>query len=339
MLSILYGCDNNYAPYTGVSMTSLFENNQDVDNITVYLAAMDFSEENREFFSKTAARYGRKLVFLDTASALTAMHEYNCGSWNGSVATWLRFFVLDQIPADVDRLIWVDSDTIVENGIDRLAHIDLGDSEVAAVCDCISYRQRFRLGFSLQEPYYNAGVIVFHLQKWREDKTLPSLMSHLKKNISRYTINDQDLLNDYFRDRICKLPPQYNVQCFLHAFPIDRYYAAYPWTSEAYYTPQQIQQSLNEPVITHFFRFLGDYPWTQGKNYHPAKKLYEEWKKASLWRDHSGAAPRREFLFRAEKLLYRVLPRALFLRVFAWFTNRNLPKKPLKESLNETTFS
>ena len=43
-LNVLYGCDDNYAPYTGVSLLSLFENNKDIEEITIYLAAMNFSE-------------------------------------------------------------------------------------------------------------------------------------------------------------------------------------------------------------------------------------------------------------------------------------------------------
>ena len=45
-LNVLYGCDDNYAPYTGVSLLSLFENNKDIEEITIYLASMNFSEVN-----------------------------------------------------------------------------------------------------------------------------------------------------------------------------------------------------------------------------------------------------------------------------------------------------
>ena len=41
MLSVLYGCDDNYAPHAGISMTSLLENNRDIDELTVYFAAQD----------------------------------------------------------------------------------------------------------------------------------------------------------------------------------------------------------------------------------------------------------------------------------------------------------
>lgn len=37
ILNILYQSNDNYAPITGVSMTSLFENNKKLDEINIYL--------------------------------------------------------------------------------------------------------------------------------------------------------------------------------------------------------------------------------------------------------------------------------------------------------------
>ena len=138
------------------------------------------------------------------------------------------------------------------------------------------------------------------------------------------------MMNDFFRGKICRLPPQYNSQCFLNAYRTEDYFSVYPWPTGAYYSPEQIEAAKKSPVVVHFFRFLGDYPWQQGNNYHPAKSLYESWKARSLWKDDTGAAQRRELSFRAEKMLYRLLPRKVFLRVFAWYTNRGLPKEPIE---------
>ena len=37
ILNVLYQSDNNYADLTGVSITSLFENNKHLDEINVYI--------------------------------------------------------------------------------------------------------------------------------------------------------------------------------------------------------------------------------------------------------------------------------------------------------------
>ena len=327
-LSVLYGCDNNYAPYTGISMTSLFYNNKDIDEITVYLAAMEFDEENLSKFRSVAKQYNRALVILDTKRAIMKMQQYNCGSWNGSIATWLRFFVLDQIPDSVDRLVWIDSDTIIGSGLKSLLEEDIGEHPVAAVCDCLSYYERFRLGFDLKSSYYNAGVLIFNLAIWRRDAIIGKLMMHLQENIEKYSLNDQDLLNDYFQKQVYRLPPQFNIQCFMMAYNIEDYYRTYRWAIDAYYSDVQMRNALSKPVILHFFRFLGDYPWSSGNNYHPARDIYEEWQKRTLWKDYAAVAGKKDLSFKLEKILYRLLPRRLFLEVFSWYTNRKLPHKP-----------
>lgn len=328
-LHILYGCDDNYAPYTGISMTSLFENSKDVDEITVYLAGQGIKQENRKRFLELAGQYGRKLIFLDTDEAMAKMQEYHCQGWNGSLATWLRFFVLDQIPEDVGQLLWLDSDTIVCESLAPLCGLDMEGYAAACVCDAICYRERYRLGFGEDDPYFNAGVIDFNLKYWREHETLEKMFRHLGQNVGRYKLNDQDMLNDCLRGAIYKLPPQYNLQGFHLGYTPEQYFRVYPWTEKAYYKPEQIAKAIAEPRVVHFFRFLGDYPWRAGNNLHPAKALYEKWKEKSLWADTPSTPPQDAAAFRAEKFLYRALPKEAFLRIFCWFTNRGLPKAPV----------
>lgn len=330
-LNVLYGCDNNYVPLLGVSMTSLFENNRDAENITVYLAGMGISEENLRLLEQTAQKYDREIIMLDTAAAEREIVQYQCKEWNGSLATWLRFFMLDQIPPEVDRLLWLDSDTIVQGSLSPLFEMEMENAPVACVCDSIFYFSRFRLGLGKTEPYFNAGVILFQLPVWRRNNLLPDMMVHLKKNVSIYSFNDQDLLNDFFRGSIQKLPVGYNFQGTHLAYTSKQYFAVYPWLPEAYYTPEEITCASKAPAVVHYFRFLGDYPWEHGdNNLHPARALYEQWLARTLWAGHKGRACNTKFVFRVEKLLYRILPRTMFLRLFSWVTNRNMPKAPVQ---------
>jgi len=328
-LNVLYGCDENYAPYTGVSMTSLLENNKHLDTLRIYVAAQGFSEESRTKMEKLAAQYDREIIFLDTRTAEEQIRKYQCKGWNGSLATWLRFFVLEQLPESIDRILWLDSDTLVCGDLSQLCEFDFQGAPIACVCDSICYYERFRLGFGYEDPYFNAGVISFNLKYWRENQTLERMFSHLKDNVSRYSLNDQDLLNDFFRGKILKLDPAYNSQGFLRPYVKHGYWKTYPWMQEAFYLPDAVVRAAENPVVIHFFRFLGDYPWQQGRNLHPDKKLYEQWKQRSPWKDHPGVPARKETVYKIEKLLYLILPKSIFLKIFSMVTNRTLPKSPL----------
>ena len=55
-MNILYTCDNNYVWLMGISMTSLFDNNKDMKEITVYLIGDNISDENREKLTEIAEK-------------------------------------------------------------------------------------------------------------------------------------------------------------------------------------------------------------------------------------------------------------------------------------------
>ena len=46
-MNVLYTCDNNYVWLMGISAISLFENNKELDNITVYLLGENISDKNK----------------------------------------------------------------------------------------------------------------------------------------------------------------------------------------------------------------------------------------------------------------------------------------------------
>lgn len=327
-MNVLYGCDDNYAPYTGVSMTSLFENNKAEDSINVYLAAVNISESNILLLKGTAQKYNRNLVILDTNQAIAQITEYKCNTWNGSLATWLRFFVLEQIPDDVEKLLWLDSDTIINGSLSELFQTDIEDFPICAAFDSICYRERFRLGLTENQPYFNAGVILFNLKLWRQDALLDKMMNHLRIHVQNYAANDQDLLNDYFRGQIKVISNRFNFQGIHLAYSPKQYFRSYKWLPGTYYTPEEVVYAEQNKIVIHYFRFLGDYPWVKG-NIHPARSYYLKYKAISPWADEKDIVKHRAPVFIAERFLYRILPRGVFLAIFQAYTNRNCPKSPL----------
>ena len=69
-LDILYLTDNNYATFAGVSITSLFMNNKNIDKITVYLIDDNISDENKKLFCQLAHDFNREIIFLDLTKGI-----------------------------------------------------------------------------------------------------------------------------------------------------------------------------------------------------------------------------------------------------------------------------
>ena len=61
-INILRSTDNNYAPYCGVMLTSLLENNKQY-NIDIYILASDISSINRRRFEILEDCYDCSIIF------------------------------------------------------------------------------------------------------------------------------------------------------------------------------------------------------------------------------------------------------------------------------------
>lgn len=309
MINVLYQFDDKYAPFAGVSIQSLLENNKEHD-LTVYLAGMEVSGKNRERIENMIETNGKKYVWLDVSEAVSIIESLHVGKWNGSYATWIKMFVIHKLQESVDKILYLDCDTIVAGDLGTVYDTGLKDCPLACAYDSLAQGIAKRIGL---KAYYNAGVILFNVPKWREEGFFEKMLTHLKAHVSEYPDNEQRLINDYFRDRVGLLPVKGNLQCTHFAFDDDRYFKVF--APDPYYGREEIKEAREAPVVCHFFRFLGDYPW-ETKNLHPMGDLYLKWKERSPWEKDPLLDKKRKPLFLIERLLYRILPETLFLRIF-----------------------
>lgn len=312
-LNVLYQFDDNYAPFAGVSMTTLFRNNTDIDELTVFLAAKDISEENAEKFRSLSAQFNRELVMMNTDGIYQKLEQLGAKSWNGSMATWMKMFLADSLPDSVDQLLYIDSDTLVPGSLMELAELNLGDYPLAAVIDSAALTSSERLSLG-DMPYYNAGLMYFNIKLWREQDTQKKMVEHLRKNISRYPANDQDLMNDFFCGKILRLSPRYNFQGTHLFYKDSAYFEVYNWSKGMYYTSAEIAQARENPGIIHFFRFCGEYPWQPG-NIHSCRAAFEKELADSLWAEFRYPKTALSPVFKIEKILYRLLSHKMFLKL------------------------
>ena len=62
---VIYHSSDSFAEVTGISMTSLFENNQHMNNIHVLYIERGMSDKNKKLLECIAAKYGRELEFME----------------------------------------------------------------------------------------------------------------------------------------------------------------------------------------------------------------------------------------------------------------------------------
>jgi lipopolysaccharide biosynthesis glycosyltransferase len=95
--------------------------------------------------------------------------------------------------------------------VETLKNCDLGGSVLAAVPDLGSPPTK-RLGLRPDALYFNSGVLLIDLDRWRETDTGPRSLDFARYYPDRVTFPDQCSLNWVLRDQWTPLPERWNLQ-------------------------------------------------------------------------------------------------------------------------------
>ena len=335
-LDVLYQFNEKYAPYAGASITSLFENNRHADRIRVFILGENLSPESEAKLRSLAAGYHRCLCFIDTRELVFRMKQMNMPKYRGSYAANMRLFLSWLLNDDVERLLYLDADTIVNGPLDELSRLDMEGHPLAMSLDSLVRLHKRRLGFSKDDYYYNSGVILFDMKKWRSDRCSERIANHVKNVRAWYPSPDQDLLNVVLKGEIMRLPAEYNIEPAYLAFSLRDYFRTFG--SRGFYSLDELHDALRKPVIFHFFRFVGEFPWHKD-NVHPDNALFDKYIALSPWRGYRKMPADTGIVLKFEKVLYRKIPRSVFIRLFRlayeWFI-RKANQDSLKCKTNRT---
>lgn len=318
ILNVLYQFNEKYAPYAGVSITSLFENNKQCQEIHVYILGENLTDVSIRKLKKLAEMYGRKLFFEETENLIIKMKKWGIPSYRGSYAANMRLFLPLILKENISRILYLDADTIVNDSVEELYQMDLKDNALAMVLDSLGTKYKHNIGLLDYEPYYNSGVILFDLNNWRKYNCSEKIVEYIQRTKIVYSSPDQDLLNVVCKKYIMQIGPEWNYQPMHVAYTVRQYFKCYQDIS--YYKPEQIENAKKRVKIYHFFRFLGEFPWNEG-NLHPDNDIFDEYLEKSPWSDYKKEPSDCKLANKIEKKLYQILPKGVFLEIFCLFHN------------------
>lgn len=279
-MNIIYASNNNYAKYLGISMLSLFDNNQDLDEITVYILSQEIDRTNTDHLYSIAGKYHRSLNFIDISEFEKLIpFEFNTSGYNP--ITLSRLFLCSYLPSDMERILYLDCDIIVNGSIKELETISFDGNLVAAVPELnMPVDKKALVGIQKDETYYNAGVLLVNLSLWHSLNVESLFIDYYRSMNGQLLYNDQDIINHCCKGRILTLSHTYNLSTNLFYFPryfVKKLQPAYDTSSAANYSA-----ILSAPAIIHY---MGDErPWIAG-NHNKYRKQYEYYFKCSPWKD------------------------------------------------------
>ena len=120
-------------------------------------------------------------------------------------STYYRLFAAAYLPKDVDRVLYIDPDTLVLRDLSALYDLDFGDNLYAG-CSHVGWFRNFlnttRLKMTRKKPYVNAGILMINLSELRKEFSADEIFRYIEKNASKLLLADQDVLNALYFDRM-----------------------------------------------------------------------------------------------------------------------------------------
>lgn len=123
---------------------------------------------------------------------------------------YYRLFAAAYLPADLDRVLYLDPDIIVLNSVCSLYEIDFNGCFFAAASHVKRGFQKFnnlRLDVPDGSAYVNSGVMMMDLAALRREQDHAQVLQYIEENKAVMMLPDQDVLNALYHDRILRLNP------------------------------------------------------------------------------------------------------------------------------------
>lgn len=270
-VSVLYLSSEGFSKKLAVSMASLLDNKKSTTHYDIYvLVEKKYSAQGMVPFDYLCKKYSDfTLSWVEMNDLFSDTKVTVSGVGKESMYRLVAAEVLPQ----VDRCVYLDSDTMVLDDLTEMYQYDIGDNYIAGVYPewflahmIADYKKAYgslamrmlekQVGLCTFDQYIGAGVMIMNLELLRQNKMSKKFLQTIKPNSMPL---DQDILNRCCYGHIAKLPVKYCID--LHDLDDIGWYDEY--RSELV---PDIQKALLNPVVIHYSdRFK---PWlTYGLRY------------------------------------------------------------------------
>ena len=311
ILNALYQSNDNYAMVSGISIVSLLENNQHLDEVNIFYCDYEITKENRTKLRSLVNKYKNGSIrFIDAKKYHKTLGELKVKSWHGFYITWLKLLAFGDLDLKTDRVLFINGHTIINGPLDELVELDFEDAVMALSYDCLLNEHKKTIGLSETDGYYNCGIMLINHKKWIKDDLTQKLKDHLMIK-SDYVIADQDLCNVLFKDQIKTLGSTYNFSSAYYAYNPKTLLKINDLKSDYFYSYEEIMENYYSPKIIHSLFGIKGKPWEEG-NEHPQRFLWNKYITMTPWKDAKRPVAKRSLNW----YLYDLLPNSIFMRLY-----------------------
>ncbi len=316
---VVCAADNNYAMQVAVTLRSAVANLKGDRKMILFILDGGIKKHNKQKILKSLNSEKCEVKFIAIPDSLLRdeLEEINKNlgpdgktiSQYISISTFFRMFIPEILPSEINKAIYLDCDLVVRENLEELWQVDLGKNHILVAQDTwirtvsnsnglLNYRE---LGIPSEAKYFNAGVLVINLKKWREDEICVKAMNYLRQNRKYVRWHDQDVLNPILVEKWGQLDPRWNFNATSFYDYTSKDYL--PWNDgDNLFSKKVYDDLVQNPYIVHFVS--ANKPWTS--RHCPRKEEFFKYVDLTEWSGWRLTIWRRLWL-RANRELRQIL--------------------------------
>lgn len=264
-MEIVVATDAGYARPTAVTLRSLARSTSGPIRVTILHDGVP--RKIRGEVQESVERSEVELTWIDLSSSALGI---DVGSSHLPRSACFRLKLGSLLTDDVHRCLYLDVDLLVEASLRPLWETDLAGRTAAAVRSVnfphIATRGAFdhwrALGLDPRAGYFNSGVVLIDLERWRRKGLEGQVFEHLRSSLRSGPNIDQNAWNFVLHGDWLELDPRWNQQTPL----LDDQHGVH-----LIYDDDTIERVRREPAVTHFLD--RPKPWQHGCS-HPARSRW-----------------------------------------------------------------
>lgn len=280
-INIIYTLNDGFVPQVAAGIVSVCENNKKTSKINFYIISYGIKENNKKKLKKLVNSYDRNIDIIELES-LDKYFDFSIDTsgWNPIVLA--RLLVDKLIPTDVNKILYLDGDTIVRGDLNELWNINLNRHTFAmSIEPTVDKKRKEDLGLK-NYPYYNAGVILINLARFRKINASKTIIDYYRESEGKLFANDQDAINASMKDEILTISPKYNYYNIFYQYPY--WFLKRLMGDVKYIDKETFLDAVANPCIVHY---LGEErPWRIG-NTHKYRDDYLKYLNMTPWKNQN----------------------------------------------------
>lgn len=192
--ALVIAADNSYTGPLETLLKSICRHHKDLH---IYIFNQDIAPDWFRLLAAKVGLSGNLLTDIKLGSNSFG-RDWHLVEHIASLVTYARYYIPQYVSED--RVLYLDSDTLVTGDLSSLFELDMQGYPLAAVREAI-------------DPIrFNAGVLLIDNLYWKQQDLTRQLIQLTNERQGRLTNGDQEILNGYFKGQWLRLDDTYNYQ-------------------------------------------------------------------------------------------------------------------------------